>query len=180
MIIQHISDTHGFIPELTGEVIIHSGELYPNICNTKEKQINWIKGMAFNKPMIFCAGNHDYHIPEQVIDITNKLIDYKGFSIYGFPYIPYIEGDFNYELRISDMKEAVREIPKVDILVSHAPLKHILDNGMGNSVLLNHLMYNDLMPKYFLCGHIHESSGTSQFKDTIISNAACTSHWMKV
>jgi Icc-related predicted phosphoesterase len=174
MKIQHISDTHGSIPILEGDIVIHSGDMYPNICNNEEKQKNWFNGVKIDRPFFFCHGNHDYYMPENVIDITNKQVEYKGISIYGFPYVPYIDGDWNYELSISEMKEAVREIPKVDILVSHAPI--ILDKGMGNNILLNHLFYNDLMPKYFLCGHIHEGAGITEFKDTLISNAACTSN----
>jgi hypothetical protein len=68
-----------------------------------EKFKEWIGEV----PFLFVLGNHDFISPEHVetqlcaneikaINLTNKLVNFEGDKFYGFPYVPYINGNFNY------------------------------------------------------------------------------------
>jgi Icc-related predicted phosphoesterase len=124
----------------------------------------------------------------KAINLTNKLVNFEGDKFYGFPYVPYIEGNFNYELHPADM---LNEIHKARTnfpsegdwtLVAHAPIRGILDelnNGekIGNVQLLNVIDFFEFNhPSRLLCGHIHESHGIARYKDILCSNAATTQH----
>src|SRR5690606_6580015 len=98
-----------------------------------ERQTNWLlKHNEFinswaKKDIIFCSGNHDYinYSSETFINCTNKLIEYNGYKIYGFPYIPFYSGRWNYELPLQKSIEIVnsiyRNIQNIDILITHCP-----------------------------------------------------------
>ena len=63
---------------------------------------------------------------------------------------------------------AQEDIPKdIDILVTHYPPYGILDEGMGNTEILNFILHSQ--PKYHLFGHIHSTAGQ---KD-IFGNTTC-------
>src|SRR5690606_18255327 len=100
-------------------------------------------GQLNNKPLFFISGNHDF-IPHDKMEtilrnhdieaysLDNKLIKYNDFKFYGFPYIPYICGDWNNELNTDQMRskadQMVSDIKNqdIDILVTHSP-----PNGIG-------------------------------------------------
>lgn len=219
----HISDNHSTLPKLPGdadEMVVCSGDFFPNstrgVVEVEETyQTQWlienlpaIKKWIGGRTFIFCDGNHDFIDPCEIlqregvraISITNRLKQHNGITFYGFPYIPWIGGEWNYECHVPDMINQVAKLKLalsrgVDVLVAHCPPYGILDANFvirdgtrlvvpgwaehcGNRILTNLLSYEldnipkELRPKYLLCGHIHESHSIMEEFGMTISNAA--------
>lgn len=208
MLIGHVSDTHGSFPDIAKnvDVIVHSGDLCPNKTRGHREtelkfQSEWIKRnipifkeWIGDRPFLYCMGNHDYNPYVcrtlrdngiEAIDITLKKYTLDGVRYYGFPFIPYIVGEWNFECIADQMQREIRIlkdelISGIDILVAHAPIAGILDkntNGehCGNNQmadLFNYTIDSSLWPRMYLHGHLHESNGFSVLEDMFISNAA--------
>jgi hypothetical protein len=75
------------------------------------------------------------------LDLTDKTVMYDGVNFYGFPYIPFIDGSWNYERQIPEMQAEVDKMVNVlnqsyvDILACHVPLYHHLDLTSGNEAV---------------------------------------------
>ena len=205
----HISDTHGnfpkiAVPDAMGDIIIHSGDMMPNrtrgiISEEMMYQKLWmmqnisgLKRWIGSREFVYIPGNHDYFDPIPMMlevgikahDITDCEKTIQGIRMYGFPHIPYIIGEWNYETPTEEMIKKVNTIPNkgIDILVAHCPPAGILsdfhgDKG-GNTSLANWLAYNCLeLPRFLMCGHFHGHHGISYYEPgMIISNAATTIH----
>lgn len=226
----HISDNHSTLPKLPGtdEMVVCSGDFFPNstrgVVEVEETyQTQWlienlpaIKKWIGNRTFLFCAGNHDFIDPCEIlqkegiraISITNRLKQHNGITFYGFPYIPWIGGEWNYECHVPDMINQVAKLKLalsrgVDVLVTHCPPYGILDANFvirddnrlvvprwaehcGNRILTNLLSYEldnipkELRPKYLLCGHIHENHGWSEVFGITISQAATKTHLVEI
>lgn len=217
---QHISDTHGDIPRMynNAHAVIHSGDFFPNSIEVrafnyiKEKdfQRQWLKDNVESlkanlrdRAFLFTLGNHDFLSGEETSDILtrngieniclhDKVNYYAGFKFYGFPYIPAINGKWNFErttdqmiIHANDLVERVNQDP-VDFIVAHSPM-HCLDYdsvfhvNFSNAAMANALLYRlNVLPKYYLHGHIHSAHGVC-FKDNILfSNAATVSNVIEV
>lgn len=212
----HISDTHGGFPRLHGkyDAVIHTGDFFPNSHFRGEGnkvreavfQMRWLednidvmKQQLQGHPYFFILGNHDFVNPKMVeaflnsegvvaLDLTDQLVTFKGVNFYGFPYIPFIDGGWNYEKQIPEMQEEADKMAEVlnktfvDVLACHAPLNKCLDLSYGNqllgsSVIANTLDYKvakEFMPANYLCGHIHEAHGLTIRNGMLVSNAATT------
>ena len=218
----HVSDTHGQLPRLYGrfDVVIHTGDLFPNSHHVMQGnrvaealfQHQWLQDelASFKKwlgghPFYYVPGNHDFlasALMEQelaaegikVHDLTDKLLTFEGVNFYGFPYVPAINGMWNYEREIPEMQveadKMVEELNKtyVDVLVCHAPLYKCLDLSMSNQLLgstvisdaLDYKVSKDMQPTHYLCGHIHEAHGVTIRNGMLVSNAATTQHIIEV
>ena len=121
----HISDTHGKFPKLEGrfDTVVHTGDFFPNSVNVYSSnktaemlfQEEWLERQATNVknwlrgyPFLFVLGNHDFIMPHRMEELLNlygiktyslheKVITHENVNFYGFPYIPYINGMWNYE-----------------------------------------------------------------------------------
>lgn len=222
MRICHISDTHSGFPPLYGryDVVLHTGDFFPNSHHvsagnkTQEAvfQLQWlrdtlpeIKKWLYGHPLLFVLGNHDFANPDMVeellnsegitaINLSDKIVSYHDVNFYGFPYVPPINGMWNYERELPEMqKEVDRMVEKlnqthVDVLACHSPPHKILDLSMGNLVLgssaiadaLDYKIQRDMMPSHYLCGHIHEANGMAIRNGVLVSNAATTRHLIEV
>jgi|SRR5690606_1194270 len=198
----HISDNHGYfesIDDYEFDVIVASGDFFRNYSNTPnynkqsireeyEKQTNWfnknsdaVKSWAKNKPIIFCSGNHDYFNGnnEWFINCTNKLIEFNGYRIYGFPYVPYHVGRWNFETKPQEAFEkasrAFKQHGMVDVVVTHCPphgtLDYHRDHGYYGSAAVAYLI-GLMQPAIVLCGHVHSGYGTIEKQGIRYSNAA--------
>jgi Icc-related predicted phosphoesterase len=218
----HVSDTHGKFPRLYGryDAVIHTGDLFPNshhVFNgnkTREMafQLQWLrdsmnemKGWLQGHPFLYVPGNHDFlnsslmefemrALGLEAFDLTDRMLTFQGVNFYGFPYVPEINGMWNYERNFHGMEEEVDkmvlELNKqyVDVLACHAPLHKVLDLSMGNELLGSTVISNALdykldegkLPAYYLCGHIHEAHGMSVRNGMMVSNAATTRHIIEV
>lgn len=206
----HASDTHGVIwPEISDEsdFVIHSGDGLPNYRREnvkKEEEIKfqsewvennidnyrkWLKG----KPFFYCSGNHCFISPVDIlkeaginaVDITNKIYNHEGITLFGFPYINYIDGEWNYECYLDEMDKHIRRLKdvlidnKVDILVAHSPMANLLDwekRHYGITLMANMFIYEleeKYWPKLYCHGHVHGSGNqTAKLGSMIVSNAA--------
>lgn len=220
MLYSHVSDTHGFFPDLPkeAEIIIHSGDLCPNMTRghreTEVKfQSEWVKRNALtfkdwigDRPFLFCMGNHDFtpyvcrtlrEVGIDAIDITSTKIERDGIKYYGFPFIPYIDGEWNGECFVDQMQREVRRLKDelesgIDILVAHAPIAGILDSFNGNHYgncqmadMFNYRLDRKFWPKAYLCGHIHlndldQKNRMSELDGMIISNAATKVNFLEI
>ena len=220
-IIRHVSDAHGYFPEATQsfDFTVISGDIcYENydtwygsdfrnkialqqenwVKHNKQRLIDWSQG----KPTYYIHGNHD-RLNESIlsselgwININNSFSNLDGYSVYGFPWIPYICGLFNYECDDSEMRHKIHNMifkfngeGFPDILVTHAPLHGIMDGVQkyGCRNLLNMFNYSfteDEMPRLLLHGHIHESKGVQlhTFANTnvTVSNAATGCNYLEI
>lgn len=212
LIIASVSDTHGFgWPDIPDEcnIIIHAGDGLPNSSRgIVEKEItfqtDWInkniskyKKWSKGKPIFYTMGNHCYVNPCPILsdngiecyDLTNKLVKYKNVTLYGFPYVPYIDQNtWNFTCYVDEMQihiEVLKNIllnNKVDILVAHCPIANILDienyKHFGNASMANMFMYDldeSYWPTLYCCGHCHAQGGKyAELKNMRINNAATT------
>lgn len=226
MKIAHVSDSHSFLVPIPAEadIIVHSGDFLPNMtrdfygdqakismerrfqriwieANTP-KLIEWIG----NRKFIFSAGNHDWVDPTPLmrkagidaVCVDNEVYLYEGISFYGFPFIPWIDGEWNFECEPDTMRRRIRMLKdiltdnKIDILVAHSPPYGILDcrivtrliddsitftdQKCGNVQLTDLLMYMEeaRLPKFVLSGHLHNHYGVVNEMGITFSNAATT------
>ena len=225
MRLMHVSDTHGGFPRLHGsyDCVVHTGDFFPDSPDFKsgnkvqhavfqmkwmEDNVKTMKQQLQGHPYLFILGNHDFVNSQMLesflcsegikaIDLTDKLVNHQGINFYGFPYVPAINGMFNYEREIPEMQVEVDKMmatvtatysTQLDVLVCHAPPHKTLDLSKGNvilgsSVLANALDYKfaaDRMPTYYLCGHIHCAAGLSLRNGMLVSNAACVQHILEI
>lgn len=196
----HISDTHKTFPRLPKlakeDIVVHSGDMF----SEQECQEDWLRSnlnrfYSWLNPakFVFSAGNHDRIDPISLLqsigleayNITNQHLILNGIHFYGFPFIKYINGEWNYEKDSYQMFEEVEKLKielnkGIQVLVAHAPPDGILDqdiagNHHGNPSLANLLLYHDgILPKYILAGHLHPSYGFAEVCGVKISNAATT------
>ena len=121
-------------------------------------------------------GNHDLFAekPDLLAKVrwaknTRMLIDEEdevmGLSIYGTPWVPYINGSWAFEeMCPGQLREKFEKIPSgLDILLTHTPpkIRHkkvdvSIDRNsphFGSAELLDAIMASH--PRHALCGHIH-------------------------
>lgn len=222
MRILHISDTHGMFKPLfhvssAFDIVVHSGDIFPDFNGRftarqasqefwLEKNIDKFKTWLNGKPFFLTLGNHDFADPNEVerilrgagieaYNLNDKLVSYQGKNFYGFPYVPIINGMWNYETDQNDMTTHITtmcrtmEHSRVDVLVAHCPPYGILDYcasqrmHFGNSLMTNALMYRvskDRVPKMYLTGHIHSAKGIAVHEDTMYVNSATTQHELEL
>lgn len=213
MRILHFSDNHGLIPELDLDgidAVINSGDFLPNkthggnsyyLSMELQFQQTWIKENEEELaemvpppiPFLISRGNHDFinpadYLSDNVHDLTSKLVEICGIKFFGYPYTPWLAGEWWGELTERQEKHAmeglllVLERDKPDVLISHGPMHGILDKNSygehcGSGKLRKLLMHTTKhLPKVMLHGHIHEHAGksmmTSAGRDMRVFNSA--------
>lgn len=222
MRIMHISDTHSSLHPLFGrfDVVLHTGDFFPN---SKAKamnnrtlemafQLDWLRQQAphikqwlMGHPLLYVPGNHDFLHPDlmehelrsqgiEVLSLTGKITTFHGVNFYGFPYVPPIDGSWNYERDIPEMQQEVDRMVErmnttyVDVMACHSPPYKTLDltygnELMGSTVLANALDYKinkDMLPAVYACGHCHEAHGMTMRNGVLVSNSATTRHIIEV
>lgn len=174
------------------EAIFQMQWLKDNVSDLKQQ----LQGHTY----LFILGNHDFVDHNMMaqflnsegvmaISLHDRIVSHAGVNFYGFPYVPAIGGNtWNFEREHPNMMEEVDKIVPilnstyVDVLACHAPLNNCLDLSYGNQVLGNAVMANALdykiepekLPRYYLCGHIHEAHGLARRNNMLVSNAATT------
>ena len=180
-----ISDCHGFLPDdlSGGDILIVGGDL------TARDQLHeyqefcvWLHNQDYRCKIVI-AGNHDNDLQKEPFifegAITNAFYlcdsgtEFEGFKIWGSPWTKTFEG-INPQCKAFtvDTEEELSKkwelIPKdTDILITHSPAYGILDGievlydgtmfYAGSHTLRNKL--EEIKPKLFVCGHIHEGYG---------------------
>lgn len=189
------SDTHfpvdvNIIPD--GDVFIHCGDLLS--AGTPEEwyaNLAWLKKLK-HETKIIVPGNHDFHFnvyPGPAISEMKEI----GFTVLGQPYnefrsiklpngmsvlgLPYVKNlpRWCYNCDEEFMIKHLKEQGGHDIIVSHAPLRGILDKEIrGNFTGFSayHEYLYEHMPKYWFHGHVHEEYGHQHILDTHIYNVS--------
>lgn len=172
-----MSDTHELHDQVQvpdGDVLVHAGD-FTMVGEIKAiKSFNDWLGKQPHPIKIVIPGNHDklFEKNEQLCRslITNArvLIDesvfVQGLRFYGMPWTPTFGYGWAYNANSQLMGQKVSAIPDdTDVLISHGPPKHVLDqtyNGdhAGSPALLHDLSAR-LHPKVVVFGHIHEGYG---------------------
>lgn len=212
-----VSDTHSTFPILprNAEFIVHCGDLLPNFKNASREdewhlQRKWIenriqifKEWLDGRPLIYVSGNHDFYT-EMWYDLTfnqiechcinDKFLDFKGIKFYGFPWIPFIHGGFNFEATDDQMKDKLNHVHHKflmhgmpDIFVAHSAIANVLDEsidgrGFGSTHIANMITYNwrDNLPKWYLHGHIHYSHGIADIFNMKVCNSATNPYLLEI
>ncbi len=157
-------------------------EQWLNENNRIEKINNFIK----NIPFVSVPGNHDFiNLVEMLIKSGNdnvyqvipEGINVFGIKIAGFPEIPFINGEWNFEVHECNQIIEQAVLSGADILATHAPSKGILDlhykDNDGWSKLTSSLMYLPHTIRHHFFGHIHESYGKIQQNGIKFYNGSC-------
>lgn len=174
MIIDCISDLHGFYPELEGgDILLVSGDLTAHDLHRQYIPfMDWIKRQDY-KHKVYIAGNHDgcledgWSIPtsDGVIYLRDNCCEIQGLKIWGSPWTPrFCDWHFMKADTPNGLGQVYKEIPNdIDILMTHGPPKGILDRtwvdskSAGSKELLKAI--NRIRPKLHVFGHIHEGYG---------------------
>jgi len=123
------------------------------------------------RPFIYVNGNHDFADIKEAgftnairMQFTEDPIEVAGFTWWGFEGMPYSYGNWNNEIKPHVVERMLEAIPEnVDMLITHAPPKGMLDVAYGDL----RLGWEGLLEKTFrmeglkahLFGHIHEAVG---------------------
>ena len=143
------------------DLILSCGDISPEYLEfLKEKLL---------APIYYVKGNHDIryagYYPEGCFDIHKQLVTFNSLRIIGFEGSMWYTGKEN-QFTEKEMKKIIRSMwfallksKGVDIVVTHAPPRHIHDAEdlchKGFTCFVNFIKkYN---PKYFIHGHIHKS-----------------------
>lgn len=209
MKICHTSDTHGTFPSLAADctVVVHSGDMLPNMSRGLvdvevkfqtawvEKNIEQYKSWLGDRTLLFSSGNHDFIDPTVIlrrfglkaINLDLRHFEHAGITFLGFPFVPYIRGEWNFECDSDVMSRRIRRLKdfllekRVDVLVAHCPPRGCLDIveniREGNNQLTWLLDYgledDKYIPAWILSGHFHECVGEAETDFYKVSNAAC-------
>lgn len=144
-----------------------------------------------NCPLLYVHGNHDDKFkrePEGCICIDDKFYVHNGIRFVGLGgSYRYREGKYMFserqmKIRVHKMWIKIRRHRGLDVLVTHAPARHL--NDMDNRTHRGFECFNSLLdrlkPKLFVHGHVHTNYGAMipqrcEYNGTIVINA--TDHY---
>ncbi len=182
MIIDCISDLHGYYPKLEGgDLLIVAGDL---TARDEQGQLiefgNWLEDQKYTKKIFIC-GNHDnrlekitisgktlFFLYEECIYLSDSGTEFEGLKIWGSPWTKTFKGmNPHCKAFTVDTEEELAEkwgkIPNdIDILITHSPPFGNFDyTSRGKSVgsLSLWMKCLEIRPKLHIFGHIHEAYG---------------------
>jgi Icc-related predicted phosphoesterase len=191
MIIDCISDLHGYYPDLEGgDLLIIAGDLTARDQEREYWQFNnWLECQEYKKKIIV-AGNHDHYLYEGINIGDNPFKDaggeylfdagteFEGLKIWGSPWTTTFQGmnprgrafTVHTDEQLADKFEKIQH--DIDILVTHSPPFGILDlvpyrdfikgaEHVGSRYLYAWFKYVG-RPKLHVFGHIHECYGMEE------------------
>ena len=142
------------------DLIISCGDLKP-------EYLEFLVTMA-NCPLYYVHGNHDEvnrYEPTGCVCIDDKVVEYKGLRIMGLGgSFRYREGKYMFsenqmKSRIFKLWPSLTRKKGIDILVTHAPARHL--NDFDTMPHRGFECFNTLLDKYepklFIHGHIHRN-----------------------
>ncbi len=132
-------------------------------------------------PVYYVHGNHDirYNLkpPMGCTNIHGKLVKFKGLKIMGFAGSRWYNGGLN-QYTEKQMKKIIRSQKLsiwlsrgVDILITHAPPRHIHDaeDRCHRGFNCYKKFIKKYSPNYLIHGHIHKNFDTPEERVTIIN-----------
>ncbi len=183
MIIDCISDLHGFTPKLQGgDLLLIAGDLTARDEPYEFEEFKqWLKNQPYTKKVLI-AGNHDNFLAfhenprayfEDAIYLCDSGIEINGFKIWGTPWTKNFVGQnprckafgLNFETQLLERFELIPD--NIDILITHSPPEGILDktwssHARAGSPSLKSRVLKMPELKLHLFGHIHEGYGTQE------------------
>ncbi|MBA3236952.1 MAG: metallophosphoesterase [Parachlamydiaceae bacterium] len=195
MIIDCISDLHGYTPKLQGgDLLLVAGDVTNGDRAEDFKAfIKWLEVQPYAKK-VFIAGNHDNFLYEDFLKDENTLqyasnisylcdsgTEFDGLKIWGSPWTKNFVGQnplckaFGLGLEIQ-LEEKFDFVPSdIDILITHSPPNGIFDairtDNVGSTSLRTKVQK---LPKLQLhvFGHIHEGYGHQETNGIQFVNAS--------
>lgn len=171
MLLDLISDLHGFQPELRGgDLLIICGDLTArDTKNEYDRFMLWLTQLPYTCKIVI-AGNHDGLIEKgKVVFNTDGTIHYlcdsgvefNGLKIWGSPYTPTFQNWYFMRNRGKDIKKHWDMIPdNTDILITHGPPHGIFDETIdgihAGCEELRTAVQKRVKPHIHCFGHIHE------------------------
>ena len=134
-----------------------------------------------NAPLYFVCGNHDFRhntiTPPGCIDLNANLINFKGINIFGLEGSRwYNGGPFQYTERemywkIQRLRPRIWRMGGIDILITHAPPRHIHDaeDRCHRGFNCFRWLIKKYSPRYFIHGHIHTHFTDPSQRVTIVN-----------
>lgn len=188
MIIDCISDLHGFYPKLKGgDLLIVAGDLTASNRGCEYWDfVQWLDCQAYKKKIVV-AGNHDgmldhdrnpqekykLNIVEDIEYLCDSGTQFEGLKIWGSPWTKTFEGmnplckAFTVDSE-DELMDRFEKIPyDTNILITHSPPLGVLDKtqsglSAGSPALFGWLKYVE-RPRLHVFGHIHEAYGQKEF-----------------
>lgn len=178
MIIDCISDLHGYRPKLEGgDLLIIAGD---HTARDSENEVAlfdyWLNEQPYRKKIVI-AGNHDGVLEQQRIKLQfcdylcDSSTEFEGLKIWGSPWSPTFCNWHFMKDRGEDIRKMWELIPQdTDILITHCPPYGVLDktiiSSRGNQFQLagceelrSMIDSGRICPKLHVFGHIHEEGG---------------------
>ncbi len=187
-----LTDIHGRLSrvrelakEVAGEAfdaVIVAGDItYFESLEKALKILRTIKS-SLNTPVYFIAGNCDpvellyVNSGKGLINIHTRIESIGEYSIYGIGGSNITPFNTNIEWSEDEIRELLRKAEGIErrrlIMVTHAPPHGILDRvdglNVGSTSLREFLDNHGAL--LWVTGHIHESRGVVEYKDTVIVN----------
>lgn len=180
MIIDCISDLHGYYPKLDGgDLLIVAGDLTARDSENEVALFDyWLSSQKYSAKIVI-AGNHDNVLKEKRLKLQfgtyfeDSGCSFNGFKMWGTPWSLWFPG-INPRCTAftgseEDLAEKYALIPDdTDILISHSPMYGILDGVAdfktgktrftGSQSL--RAAVDRVKPRLHVFGHIHEFGGT--------------------
>ncbi len=186
-----ISDTHGEhekLGELSGDVLIHCGDLFSLFSedNRLDEVDEWFGRQRFD--LILCiGGNHDFALQERIkpepfenaVYLEDRSIVHDGVTFYGSPWVPDLAQHAFYQPsdQLAAKWSAIPE--QTDVLITHTPPAGILDVSSHGLVLGCPYLAarsTELSHRTHCFGHVHASSGVLERDGVTYVNAALANH----
>ena len=142
------------------DLILSCGDISPEYLESLKEKLSC--------PLYFVKGNHDIrhagYSPEGCTNIHKQIVQFKSLRIIGFEGSKWYNGNEN-QFTEKEMKKTIRSMwfflfksKGVDIVITHAPPRHIHDGEdlchQGFISFVNFI--KKYSPKYFIHGHIHK------------------------
>jgi Icc-related predicted phosphoesterase len=141
------------------ELIVSCGDLPPDYLSSLSK--------AFDAPLYFIRGNHDIRYesspPNGCINIHAQVVPFAELTILGLEGshwyngrpLQYTEANMRHTIRY--LRPQLRRYGRLDIVVTHAPPRHIHDaeDPCHRGFQSYRRLIDRYRPRYFLHGHIH-------------------------
>jgi predicted phosphodiesterase len=152
------------------DVIVSCGDLPPEYLS---RLVN-----AFNAPLYYVRGNHDIRdkLPEGGFNLHGRLKKTKGLTFLGLEgsrwynggVFQYTEGQMRSVLR--RLRPALWWESGVDIVVTHAPPRHIHDaeDLCHRGFRAFRWLIDKYQPEYFIHGHIHRNFSDPSERVTLV------------
>jgi hypothetical protein len=174
------SDIHGDLNALKkiikksgkAELVICAGDL-SNMGENLQSLIDELSGIE-NKKVLIIPGNNE--TPEMILEsiddykniisINEEIYQDKNITFFGVGGGTISPFNTVYELSEDEFKRKLKNLKKIDCLISHCPPKNTLLDAVfgglhvGSSEIFKWIMDNQ--PRICCCGHIHENAGKEE------------------